>query len=313
MNSPSSGPQPDEDTDGGPGLWLRLVPVGYGIGLTSFATIAAPLLAGFSLTTIVALSSSADNRGTRGDIAIVAFSATTTLMLFALQAGIAASQRDIPPDQRAAQYPEARHSPLWMEKLRADQWRDQKLALQLYARCRWTYNLGIIEPGTVCQVGHLIAKGQDRSVEGTISILASGICHVYSRIRIAGLLVDRAGKAACRLGRWLPSGHPGRRSSTAARRWHPDPLRPLIAVSPTGPLLGHCGRHHRWCGRIFRAIRRTSGSPSGTTVAPFIPASLLASRLVARCFFCNDECFRICPVAPHAGSTTSKPVLATRT
>lgn len=144
MNSPSSGLRSAEDTERQPSLWLRLVPLGYGIGLTSFATIAAPLLAGFSLTTIVALSSSAENRGTRGDIAIAAFSVTTTLMLFALQTGIAASERDIPPDQRAAQYPEARHGLRWMEKLRAEQWRDQALALRLYARCRWTYNLGII-------------------------------------------------------------------------------------------------------------------------------------------------------------------------
>jgi hypothetical protein len=146
MNSQSSGPRPAEDENKGhqPSLWMRLVPLGYGIGLTSFATIAAPLLAGFSLTTIVALSGSADDRGTRGDIAIAAFSVTTTLMLFAMQAGIAASERDIPPDQRAAQFPEARHRLRWMEKLRADQWRDQALAFRLYARCRWTYNLGII-------------------------------------------------------------------------------------------------------------------------------------------------------------------------
>ena len=125
-------------------LWRRPAPVGYGIGLTSFATIAAPLLAGFSLTTIVTLSSSADNRGTRGGIAIAAFSVAAVLMLFTLQAGLTASQRSILPDQLTSQYPEARHNLLWMEQLRFNQWRDEKLAWRLYVRCRWTYNLGII-------------------------------------------------------------------------------------------------------------------------------------------------------------------------
>lgn len=144
VKNPGVSAKSAEDAETEPALWRRPVPVGYGIGFTSFATIAAPLLTGFSLTTIVALSSAADNRGTRGDIAIAAFTATTALMLFTLQAGIAASQRAIPPDQRASQYPEARHRLGWMQRLRDDQWRDEKLAWQLYARCRWTYNIGII-------------------------------------------------------------------------------------------------------------------------------------------------------------------------
>jgi hypothetical protein len=138
----TGGSRPQDDAD--PALWRHPEPVGYGIGFTSFATIAAPLLAGFSLTTIVTLSGSQDNRGTRGDIAIAAFSVTTVLMLFTLQAGIAAIQRAIPPDQRASQYPEARRWLGWMRDLRADQWRDEKLAWRIYRRCRWAYNLGII-------------------------------------------------------------------------------------------------------------------------------------------------------------------------
>ena len=149
MNSAKSSSSPSDDTGSSspprdPRLWQRPIPVGYGIGFTAFATIAAPLLAGFSLTTIVTLSSSADQRGTRGDLAIAAFSITTVLMIFTLQVGLAASQRSIPPDQRAAQYPEARHFPGWMQQLRLDQWRDENLAERLIKRCRWTYNLGII-------------------------------------------------------------------------------------------------------------------------------------------------------------------------
>ena len=146
---PESGSEPADHAESSPPhrdprLWHRPVPVGYGPGFTAFATIAAPLLAGFSLTAIVTLSSSQDHRGTRGDVAIAAFSVATVLMLFTLQAGIAATQRAVLPDQRAAQYPEARHMLGWMQQLRLDQWRDETLAKRLMNRCRWTYNLGII-------------------------------------------------------------------------------------------------------------------------------------------------------------------------
>jgi len=138
-------PRPTQSPDGTlSALWRRTVPVGYVAGFLSFSTIAAPLLAGFSLTTIVTLSSSADHRGERGDIAIAAFSIAAVLMLFTLQSGIAASQRSIPVDQRAAQFPEARSSTEWMQKLREHQWRDQELAERLMTRGRWTYNIGIV-------------------------------------------------------------------------------------------------------------------------------------------------------------------------
>jgi hypothetical protein len=65
-------------------------------------------------------------------------------MLFTLQAGIAAGQRGILPDQRVSQYPEARYWLGWMQQVRLDQWRDEQLAEQLFKRCRWTYNIGII-------------------------------------------------------------------------------------------------------------------------------------------------------------------------
>jgi hypothetical protein len=149
MNGARSGSKPSDGTDSpssprDPALWRHPEPAGYVIGFTSFATIAAPLLVGFSLTAIITLSGNADSRGTRGNIAIAAFSIAAVLMLFTLQSGIAASQRAIPPDQRAAQYPEARYQLGWMRELLLDQWRDEKLAWRLYTRCRWTYNLGII-------------------------------------------------------------------------------------------------------------------------------------------------------------------------
>jgi MFS family permease len=187
-----------------PKLWRRSEPVGYGIGLTSFATFAAPLLAGFSLTTIVTLSGTLDNRGTRGDIAIAAFSVATVLMLFTLQAGLVASQRAIPPDQRASLHPEARHYGEWMRRLRSDQWRDEKLAWGIYVRCRWTYNLGII-----AFIGGLIAllipnKWDDPHPGPVFRIIAFVVAIIAILIEIALTL----GKPT-RLSNWLIPGFAG--------------------------------------------------------------------------------------------------------
>ena len=127
-----------------PRLWKRPVPMGYGIGFTAFATIAAPLLAGFSLATIVTLSSSADHRGTRGDIAIAAFCTAVVRMPIYPLVGLVVSDVAI----------------LLIRGLRSTLKHDicsdgcnnyalisgatRTVAKRLIARCRWTYNLGII-------------------------------------------------------------------------------------------------------------------------------------------------------------------------
>jgi MFS family permease len=126
-----------------PPVWRRREPLGYAYGLVSFASVAAPLLTGFALTTIIELTGR-DDRGTRGDIAIAAFAFAAGLLIYAIQAGLAAGQLAIAPDQRAAQMPEARGYPEWMRRLREDQWRDAALAERLFIRTRIAYNLGIL-------------------------------------------------------------------------------------------------------------------------------------------------------------------------
>jgi len=126
-----------------PAVWRRREPLGYASGLVSFASVAAPLLTGFALTTIVELTGR-DERGTRGDIAIAAFAIAAGLLIYAIQAGLAAGQLAIAPDQRSAQVPEARGYPEWMRRLREDQWRDATLAERLFTRTRIAYNLGLL-------------------------------------------------------------------------------------------------------------------------------------------------------------------------
>jgi hypothetical protein len=143
-------PRVDHPTDKGsspvlPAIWRRQEPLGYAVGLVSFSSIAAPLLTGFSLTTIVELIGRSESaRGTRGDIAIAAFAIAAGLLIYAIQAGLAASQLTVPPDQRAAQTPEARGDVRWLKQLRQEQWRDAALAERLFIRTRIAYNLGIV-------------------------------------------------------------------------------------------------------------------------------------------------------------------------
>jgi hypothetical protein len=141
---PGEQPQGDGASTGRlPAVWRRLAPLGYASGLVSFASVAAPLLTGFSLTAVVELVGR-DARGTRGDVAIAAFSVAAGLLIYAIQAGLAAGQLAVPPDQRAAQVPEARGYHGWMEQLRSQQWRDTNLAERLFFRTRLAYNFGIL-------------------------------------------------------------------------------------------------------------------------------------------------------------------------
>jgi hypothetical protein len=125
-------------------IWRRYVPIGYATGLVSFSSVAAPLLAGFSLLAILTLTTQSDYRGTRGDIAVAGFAIAASLLLFAIQSGLAASQLAVPPNDLAAEYPEARFSDVWLTLVRTNQWRDSAIAQLLFVRTRWAYNFGII-------------------------------------------------------------------------------------------------------------------------------------------------------------------------
>src|SRR4051794_12618378 len=87
-------------------LWSRTDPLAYGLGLASFATVAAPLLAGFSLSAIIALTGRSQI-GVSGNLAITALALAASLLLYSVQAGLTAQQHSMAPDQRAAQIPEA--------------------------------------------------------------------------------------------------------------------------------------------------------------------------------------------------------------
>jgi hypothetical protein len=165
-------------------VWRRFEPIGYGAGLVSFSSVAAPLLTGFSLTTIVELLGRSA-RGPYGDAAITAFAVAAGLLIFAIQAGLAASQLAPPVDQRAAQVPEAREHQEWMRRVREDQWRDANLAARLFRRTRYTYNLGILAflVGLLCT---LLPGSGAWSPARIVAVAAVGLATAVELVIITG-------------------------------------------------------------------------------------------------------------------------------
>ncbi len=124
-------------------VWARMEPLGYPQAMSNFSTVAAPLLAGFSLSAMVVMTGR-PTRGVRGDLAITFFGAAACLLIYALQAGVSAQQLVLSPADRAKLIPEAQISALWMARVRGDQWRDNELALALFRRVRLAYNGGLM-------------------------------------------------------------------------------------------------------------------------------------------------------------------------
>ncbi len=124
-------------------VWARMEPLGYPQAMSNFSTVAAPLLAGFSLSAMVVMTGR-PTRGARGDLAITLFGAAACLLIYALQAGVSAQQLVLGPADRAKLIPEAQTSESWMTRVRGDQWRDTQLALALFRRVRLAYNGGLM-------------------------------------------------------------------------------------------------------------------------------------------------------------------------
>jgi hypothetical protein len=112
------------------------------VSIVEFSKVAAPLLAGFSLTAIVELvgrSASLHN-----DLAIMSFSLAAVLLILAIQAGLTAAMYQATPAMRIEWEPEARIDDIVAQKVRQEQWADEELAMLYRKRVRYEYNLGII-------------------------------------------------------------------------------------------------------------------------------------------------------------------------
>ena len=132
-----------EDGEQTPPVWNRHEPLGAGAGGTTFGIVAAPLLAGFSLTAVVELVTREDG-GVRGDVAVAAFAVAAGLLVFTIQASISANRYQVSPADRIAWTPEALADPHWLTWLRDRQWRDEDLASWHRRNAKRSYNAGIV-------------------------------------------------------------------------------------------------------------------------------------------------------------------------
>jgi hypothetical protein len=165
-------------------IWSRSRLIAYPASLVDFAKFAAPLLTGFSLTAVVAMVGR-DQRGVRGDLAIMSFSLAATLLIFAIQAGLTAATYQASPADRVAWTPEARGDDVEAVRLRQDQWDDEILASRYRTRTQYAYNFGIVWflAGLVCL---LVPAPGGWSVPRIVGIVAACLAVAIELVGLTG-------------------------------------------------------------------------------------------------------------------------------
>jgi hypothetical protein len=130
--------------------WNVSTPYGYGSAVDAGGTIAAPLLAGFSVGLIGVMLPLRDSHGPAplADIAVVLLATATVTLLACVQCTFWARQYALTPNQIMEWWPDLRApgaagDQRW-EALRAEQWRYQVLLAIWVGRVRATYSLGIV-------------------------------------------------------------------------------------------------------------------------------------------------------------------------
>lgn len=121
--------------------WRR--PINYVKETEMVGGIAAPLLAGFSLTTVAQLVISSYRPWLAG-YAIAAFSLAAALLLNALQFGAAALGYAATPSERLDYVPEVASDTKLLGKIRRRQWEELGLRERYIRRARFCYNAGLL-------------------------------------------------------------------------------------------------------------------------------------------------------------------------
>lgn len=124
-------------------VWRRSRPINYPKQVEIAGGIAAPLLAGFSLTIVTELVLNS-NHPELNQYAIGCFAVSSVLFVYCLQLtaftlGFAAT-----PSERLDYNPEARSEPDVLQIVRARQWEESELRQRYGARAGHCYNAGIV-------------------------------------------------------------------------------------------------------------------------------------------------------------------------
>ena len=126
-----------------PESWRKPAPLAYGPALDAVTTIAAPLLAGFSITVIAAVAASSEKFRWPG-IALLALTVAAVLLVASLQLGFYARQHlysaaDV-ADWWTPEYLEESHR---AERRQREQQEDFARWKKISSKARTTYNIGI--------------------------------------------------------------------------------------------------------------------------------------------------------------------------
>jgi hypothetical protein len=138
---PEAGSAPSHEPPPQP-AWRHLYPYGHQDATESAGTIAAPLLAGFSVTLIAQLVSSGD-KIRWADLAFFLLTGAVVMLLAAVQCSFWARQYVATPSDLEAWWPDLNHPVRW-KQVRSEQWAHERV-YQLWAlRFRLTYRGGIL-------------------------------------------------------------------------------------------------------------------------------------------------------------------------
>ncbi|MEU6696949.1 hypothetical protein [Pseudonocardia sp. NPDC046786] len=132
----------DHSVDG-KDVWKRPSPLGMPSSVSGFGTLAAPLLAGFSLTAVVEIVGRSE-RGIRGDIAILLFTLAAGFLIVAIQTAINGARYNIKPSEWVDWNPEMKHYDVRAQDVRRYQWKSERLAEYYSDLARFTFNAGIV-------------------------------------------------------------------------------------------------------------------------------------------------------------------------
>lgn len=126
-----------------PRVWSRRRPINYPKQLEMTGGIAAPLLVGFSLTTVAQLVIGRDHPWL-SEWAIALFAVAAALLVYAMQFSATALGYAATPSDRLDYNPEAASEREILRIVRARQWEEMELRAKYTTRAKYCYNFGLI-------------------------------------------------------------------------------------------------------------------------------------------------------------------------
>ena len=126
-----------------PEVWNQRNPINYPKQIEVTGGIAAPLLAGFSLTTVAQLVIGRDHPWL-SEWATALFALAAALLIFAVQLSAKALSYAATPSERLDYNPEAASTPEVLKLIRKRQWEEMELRAKHSTRARFCYNGGLL-------------------------------------------------------------------------------------------------------------------------------------------------------------------------